>query len=640
MKRIIPVSILFLILTFSMYLNAQFLWVYGGNEFDSTESIQQTADGGYIVAGYTTSFGAGDVDIWVLKLFSNGDVEWQKTYGGNSEDGRFSISIQQTADGGYIVASFTTSFGAGDADFWILKLSSTGDVEWQKTYGGNSEDGAYSISIQQTADGGYIVAGHTEPFGAGSEDIWILKLSSTGDVEWQKTYGGNASEWVSSIQQTADGGYIVASFTSSFGAGSTDFWILKLSSAGDVEWQKTYGGNDSESARSIQQTADGGYIVAGITWSFGAGNEEVWILKLSSTGDVEWQKTNGGNGWDVAFSIRQIADGGYIVAGYTTSFGAGDVDIWVLKLFSNGDVEWQKTYGGNGPESARSIQQTADGGYIVASRTNSFGSGSSDFLILKLDANGDIPSCAIVGSSDATVSDTSVSPSDTSVTPMDTDITPLTTDILPQESDAIGYNLCPGQHTLTLSATSGGTTTPAPGSHLYDFGTRASVTATANTGYQFSKWGGDASGSANPITITMDTDISISAIFTTISTDKKDGCFIATAAYGSSLHPYLDILRDFRDKYLMPSRVGRALVDLYYKYSLYVADFIRKHKVLKIAARINLLPVIAFSYSMLHFGPTITAFMLAFVFALPIFFIWFYRRRLRILAPKFEKAEK
>jgi len=636
MKRIISVAVLFLIFASSVYLNAQFLWVYGGTEGDEPRFIQQTTDGGYIVTGSTQSFGAGSSDIWILKLSSAGDVEWQKTYGGNASEGVG--SIQQTADGGYIVAGCTYSFGAGDADFWILKLSSTGDVEWQKTYGGSSEDGANSISIQQTADGGYIVAGRTISFGAGSEDIWILKLSSTGDVEWQKTYGGNALELVSSIQQTADGGYIVASWTSSFGAGSTDFWILKLSSTGDVEWQKTYGGNDIDKAFSIQKTEDGGYIVAAYTFSFGAGSEEIWILKLSSTGDVEWQKTYGGNSADAVYSIQQTADGGYIVAGYTFSFGAGEVDIWVLKLFSNGDVEWQKTYGGNDFDSARSIQQTADGGYIVAGGTRSFGSGSSDFLILKIAPNGDIPSCGIIGSSDATVSDTSVSPSDTSVTPMDTDITPLTTDILPQESNATVYNLCPGTRTLTLSATSGGTTTPAPGSHPYDFGTRASVTATANTGYQFSKWGGDASGATNPITITMDSDKSVTAIFTTI--DKKGGCFIATAAYGSSLHPYLNILRDFRDKYLMPSRVGRALVDLYYRYSLYVAGFIAKNKVLKVIAQVNLLPFVVFSYSMLHFGPTITAFMLAFVFALPIFFIWFYRRRLRILAPKFEKAEK
>jgi len=365
-----------------------------------------------------------------------------------------------------------------------------------------------------------------------------------------------------------------------------------------------------------------------------------FLRPVPSLAVITFERTYGGLWKDEGRAVAQTADGGYIVAGTTTSFGAGGSDFWILKLSSTGDVEWQKTYGGHSSDSALCTQKTADGGYILAGFTYSFGSGGFDFSILKTAANGDIPSCGIIGSSDATVSDTSVSPSDTSVTPMDTDITPQSTDILPQESDAIGYNLRPGTRTLTLSATSGGTTTPAPGSHLYDFGTQVSVTATANTGYQFSRWGVDASGASNPITITMDSDKSVTAIFTAISTDKKGGCFIATAAYGSSLHPYLNILRDFRDKYLMPSQFGRKLVELYYRYSPIMANFLAKHEVLKVAVRINLLPVIAFSYSMVHFGPIASAVMLAFILALPIFFIWFYPRRLRILELKFEKREK
>ena len=636
MKRIISVAVLFLIFNSSMYLNAQFLWVYGGTEGDEAHFIQQTADGGYILTGYTRSFGAGSSDIWILKLSSAGDVEWQKTYGGNASEG--AGSIQQTADGGYIVAGNTGSYDPGNFDAWVLKLFSNGDVDWQKTYGGNAGEGARSI--QQTEDGGYILTGRTESFGAGSGDIWILKLSPTGDVEWQKTYGGNARDSAYSTQKTEDGGYILTGITESFGAGDFDFWVLKLSSTGGVEWQKTYGGNARDDACSIQQTADGGYIVAGATESFGVGRSDCWILKLSSTGDAEWQKTYGGNTWDVAFSIHQIVDGGYIAAGTTESFGAGRSDFWILKLSSTGDVEWQKTYGGNSADSALSTQKTADGGYILAGFTDSFGSGWFDFSILKTAPNGDIPSCGIIGSSDATVSDTSVSPSDTSVTPMDTYITPLITDILPQESDAIGYNLCPGTHTLTLSATGGGTTEPEPGTYAYDGAEMVIIRAISDSGYSFVGWTGDASGTHNSIPVTMDSDKSITANFTTISTGKKDGCFIATAAYGSSLHPHLDILRDFREKYLMPSQFGRKLVELYYRYSPIIANFLAKHKVLKVAVRINLLPVIAFSYSMVHLGPIATAVILAFIFVLPIFFIWFYPRRLRILELKFEKGGK
>jgi predicted secreted protein len=190
-----------------------------------------------------------------LKLSSNGEIEWQKTYGGSWDDVR---SFQQTIDGGYIVAGWTGSFGAGGDDIWILKLSSTGDIEWQKTYGGSEYDRA--LSVQQTSDGGYIIAGKTDSFGAEGGDTWVLKLSSAGEIEWQKTFGGSSDDYASSIQETSDGGYIIAGKTDSFGAGGDDTWVLKLSSAGEIEWQKTYGGSSDDYASSIQETSDGGYM--------------------------------------------------------------------------------------------------------------------------------------------------------------------------------------------------------------------------------------------------------------------------------------------------------------------------------------------------------------------------------------------
>jgi predicted secreted protein len=346
-KRIILVSMFFLLFPSFMCLNAQWATTYGGSSRDSVSSIQQTSDGGYIVAGHTYSFGRGSSDIWILKLSSAGDVEWQKTYGGSEHDS--ADSIQQTSDGGYIVAGEIDSFGAGGNDIWFLKLTSAGDIEWQRAYEGSGNDSA--DSILQTNDGGYIVRGSItfSEEEQKEQEIWILKLSSAGDVEWQKTYGGSGNDSADSIQQTSDGGYIV-------------IWVLKLSSAGDVEWQRAYGGSEREEAHSIQQTDDGGYIVAGETGSFGAGGNDTWILKLSTAGDVEWQKTYGGSGYSSADSIQQTSDGGYIVVDETGSFG---LDTWILKLSSAGDVEWQKTYGGSGNDSADSIQQTSDGGYIV-----------------------------------------------------------------------------------------------------------------------------------------------------------------------------------------------------------------------------------------------------------------------------------
>jgi len=365
------------------------LWkkTFGGEYDDAAYSIHQTTDGGYIVAGWTKSFGSGGEDVYILKLNSKGEVQWQKTFGGEGSD--WVNSIQQTTDGGYIVAGGTSSFGTGETDVYILKLNSKGEVQWQKTFGGEGSD--WVNSIQQTTDGGYIVAGGTSSFGTGETDVYILKLNSKGEVQWQKTFGGESFDGVNSIQQTTDGGYIVAGGTNSFGTGETDVYILKLNSKGEVQWQKTFGGEGSDWVNSIQQTTEGGYIVAGWTESFETGGHDVYILKLNSEGQLEWQKTFGGEGSDdEAKSIQQTMDGGYIVAGSTYSFGSGGYDVYILKLNSKGEVEWQKTFGGEGSDGAISIQQTTDGGYIVAGWTESFGSGYKDVYILKLDSKGEV----------------------------------------------------------------------------------------------------------------------------------------------------------------------------------------------------------------------------------------------------------
>ena len=633
MKRIISAAMFLLVFTSFLSLNAQWAIIYGGTGSDSAYSIQQTNDGGYIVAGETNSFGAGGSDVWILKLTSSGDIEWQKTYGGIVDDCAW--SIQQTGDGGYIVAGETGSFGARDKDIWILKLSSTGAIEWQRTYGGSEWE--TDPSIQQTNDRGYIVVGHTESFGVGGADIWILKLSSAGDIEWQRTYGAGEQEYAPSIQQTSDGGYIVAGHTYSVGVEMWGYWILKLSPEGDIGWQKTYGWSTFDKPNSIQQTSDGGYIVIGETSSFGAGSSDIWILKLSSDGDIEWQKTYGGTSYDEALSIQQTNDGGYIVAGSTDSFGAGSSDVWILKLTSSGDIGWQKTYGGSGSDSASSIQQTSDGGYIVTGYIISWGAGSRDFWVLKLSSDGDInPRCSFIRSSNAEVSDTDISSEDTNITPMYKDITPQDTNIIPQDTDATVYNLSSEKPLLGILTSGGGTTVPAPGTYIHEPGTEITITAFPRDGYSFGGWSGDASGETSPITIIMDSDKSIRADFWQDwgGGDGKDGiktggCFIATAAYGSPLHPYVKILRNFRDTCLIPSEPGRAFVRLYYKYSPFAADLISKHKALKGVIRINLLPIIAISYSILHLGPIITIAALIFIFMLPVFFIWRHQRKLR-----------
>ena len=376
---------------------------YGGTGDDLALSVQQTSDGGFIIAGGTKSFGSGEEDIWVLRLDSSGNVVWQKSYGPG--EGR---SVKQTSEGGFIVAGFTGTF-TPVADAFVFKLDPSGGVVWSMTYGGGDFDAAFSV--QQTSDGGYLVGGSTRSFAVGIEDAWILRLDSAGNVVWTKTYGGGACNIAYSAQQTSDGGFMFAGRRDSGGCvhEGPDAWVVRLNADGTIAWEETFGAPGvSDHGFSAQQTSDGGFIVAGETEAFGGSYaSDFWVLRLDGSGGVVWQKTYGGTGHDLAFSVQQTSDGGFIVAGATPSFGAGNYDFWVLRLDASGGVVWEKTYGGSGDDEAFSVKQTSDGGFIVAGFTGSFGAGGLDASVLRLDAQGEISSeCGLTGSSSATVTST------------------------------------------------------------------------------------------------------------------------------------------------------------------------------------------------------------------------------------------
>jgi hypothetical protein len=309
-----------------------FAKAYGEAYWDEGNSVQQTSDGGYIVAGWTASLGADGV--FLIKTDANGNIIWAKTYGGTGGEGAF--SVQQTSDGGYIVAGYTQSFGAGGSDVFLIKTDANGNIIWAKTYGGTDWDWAYSV--QQTSDGGYIVAGYTNSFGAGYTDIILIKTDANGNVIWAKTYGGTSYDWAFSVQQTSDGGYIVAGWTNFFGGGNLDIFLIKTDANGNIQWAKTYGGTSNDWASSVQQTSNGGYIVAGYTYSFGAGGLDIFLIKTDANGNIQWAKTYGGTDWDSAYSVQQTSDGGYIVAGMTWSFGAGWYDAFLIKTDANGNI--------------------------------------------------------------------------------------------------------------------------------------------------------------------------------------------------------------------------------------------------------------------------------------------------------------
>lgn len=400
---------------------------FGGDFSDKANSIIQTANGNFVIAGWTraTSWDS-DVDngndFWIINLDKDGNVEWEKTFGGSQLDE--AESVIQTNDGGFAVAGYTASSDGdvgennGAFDYWVLKLDPNGALEWERNYGGTSDDEARSII--QTPDGGFVVSGYSEfddgDYGDGNFDFWILKLDNNGIIEWEKNLDGSqmldrdvsqTADRANSITHTTDGGYIVAGETFD---GDYDYWIIKLDQNGSVEWENSFGGSRGEQAYSIIQLSDGTYAVAGFTGSDDgdvsdlngtAGfSDDFWILKLDINGNLLWEKTFGGSSSESAAALESTYDGGLIVAGHTSS-SDGDIsvnkgaeDFWILKLDEYGIIEWEKSLGGPDYDRASSILQTEDNGYAVAgwsaSKTGdvSGNNGFDDIWIVKLSGNG------------------------------------------------------------------------------------------------------------------------------------------------------------------------------------------------------------------------------------------------------------
>lgn len=439
MQKLFAIFIAILLTTTSsLYSQPSIEWqkCLGGSSDDEAYSVQQVADGGYIVAG-TTSSNDGDVignhaqytrDNWVIKFDNSGNQQWQKFLGGtDSEEGG---AIQQTADGGYIVAGSAGSNDGdvngnhGNVDFWMVKLDITGNIQWQKCLGGTNSEIAHDI--QQTSDGGYILAGetvtnddgdvsgiHTDMFGGVNwPDYWVVKTDSQGNIQWQKCLGGTHDDRAYSVRETTDGGFLVGGWSYSTDGdvtghyGSDDVWIVKLSNVGNIQWQKSLGGTNLDDLHNIEQTLDGGFVIACSSGSIdndvigGHGLADLWVVKIDQTGNIQWQRCMGGTESDYGAFVQQTADGGYIVSGSPQS-NDGDVsgnhsfnyeDFWVVKLNSIGNIEWQKCYGGTNSDGSECIRQTTDGGYIMAGYTMSNNGdvsgyhGDWDFWIVKLSA--------------------------------------------------------------------------------------------------------------------------------------------------------------------------------------------------------------------------------------------------------------
>jgi hypothetical protein len=391
---------------------------YGGSGHDGLAAIEAAHGGGYIIAGYTDSTDgtvtepiAGMQDLWLLKTDESGAILWQKTIGNVASE--MPNDIEATPDGGYIIAGqHSDPASANTYDFLIVKTDGEGTVEWQKILGGTGYDVAHSIHA--TPDGGYIVAGESNSAdgdatpGVGMMDFWVLKLSSEGNIVWQKKLGGTQNDTAFNIQLTADGGYAVAGVTESNNGdvmgnhGSNDYWLVKLDSNGNKQWQKTYGGTSIDYGVCMTSAPDGGFVLSGfvfsndgdVTGNHGAG--DMWVVKTNATGTIQWQKSLGGTNNEVAYDVIATQDGGYLLGGYAMSADGdlegnlGNPDSWVVKLDSNGNLVWQKNMGGSAQDYVKGLYETADGSCIVVSNSLSGDGdvdsnlGNEDYWIVKL----------------------------------------------------------------------------------------------------------------------------------------------------------------------------------------------------------------------------------------------------------------
>jgi hypothetical protein len=358
---------------------------YGGIDDEIGSAVQQTFDGGYIMTGPVISWGPPITSVaWLVRTDERGDTLWTRVFGGPR--GGAGLCVEQTPDSGYVLAGGSPSLDTL-GDVWLTKIDPRGDTVWTRVYGGAMEDGGDEVT--RTTDGGYIVVGRTASFGSGGTDVWLIKTDSSGDTVWTRTFGGPSDDWGESVRQTNDSGYIIASITWSFGSGKADVYLIKTSVTGDTQWTRTFGGVEDDYGLCARQTSDGGYVVGGWTMSTTDSTTRIYLIKTDSHGDALWTKTvNSSSGFAEGGPIEQLDDGGYIVTGCVA--GGMLYDVYLVRTDPNGETLWTRSFGGSDLDMGSSVQPTRDGGFIVVGETYSFGAGASDLYLIKTDENGNL----------------------------------------------------------------------------------------------------------------------------------------------------------------------------------------------------------------------------------------------------------
>jgi hypothetical protein len=352
------------------------LWThtYGGSGSEVAFALAPTPEGGYIMAGYTIS-----ADFFVVKTDADGNMIWSATYGGDQYES--AESIQPTSDGGYVIVGNTNSFGAGGYDIYLVKIDAQGDTLWTRTYGGNGSDGGYSM--QQTTDNGFIIAGCTSSFGAGGDDFYLVKTDSQGDTLWTRTFGGSSDEQARCVQQTTDGGFVVAGYTM-----SVDLWsvfVVKTDSQGDTLWTRyyepPYPQSDAMGAYTIKQTSDMGYVIAGYAL-VPCMTSDLLVIRTDSMGDTLWLRIYPDDGDEEGYDICETHDGDFDVTGSNSDLYQDD-DVYLVKIDSQGNMVWSRTVGGASDDAGYALIRESGGCRMIAGSTSSFGAGGSDFYLIR-----------------------------------------------------------------------------------------------------------------------------------------------------------------------------------------------------------------------------------------------------------------
>ena len=404
-------------------ISGEVQWVknYGGSGEDTAQSVIQTSDGGYAVLGYSNSTD-GDLtgktmavnDFWLLKLDSEGELQWSKTYGGSKDDK--GQSVIQTLDGGYAIVGYAMSDDGdgsnneGFHDNWILRLDGSGNILWERSFGFSGHDHSYDVI--QTDDGGFFFAGFLDVtqsngegnFGKGSGltrhgvgEFWGTKLDANGNLQWRRYFGGTNNDRAHGVVQADDGGYVMAGFSESDDfdisntKGSYDFWVVKVDKNGSMLWESSFGGTGIEIAYDITKTQDGGYAIVGNTFSTDTdisknnGESDLWLIKIDDGGNLLWEKTFGGSGFEAGNGLYTTAAEGFVIAGNSkstdgdTTENNGENDLWVLKTDAEGNLLHQQSFGGSQLDFGYDILETQDGSVVLVGSI-----GSEDFMDVDL----------------------------------------------------------------------------------------------------------------------------------------------------------------------------------------------------------------------------------------------------------------